>query len=190
MAFDAVSIQIRLAGGSAVTRYREDGVVAQVATFSLSDARGVDTYAWELRGRPEGSASGGVGPEPIGLGFGATCSITLDLPGAYVVACTINGGSPNKTVRTAEVAVPETITDPQGRALRLLGPGETDEDNADALVSQGWIKQLNRWLRALAAEIDSGGGAPVDAFTVVSVLENGALSGFGSARKLYLTGPS
>ncbi|MEN6546224.1 MAG: hypothetical protein ABFE07_09305 [Armatimonadia bacterium] len=116
-----------------------------------------------LIGRPEGSGAGGGGPEPITLSTAQACSITLDTPGTYIIACTINGGSPNQTFKTAGVSILCETVDPEGRPLRYLGGYETDEDLADPLVAQGWIKMLNRWLHALEDFIQGGG---IDTFKV------------------------
>jgi hypothetical protein len=163
MAFEDVNILVRKDAGATEVRWRQDAAIGSLVTFSLSDTRDVRTFEWKIIGRPEGSGAGGGGPEPITLTTAQTCSITLDVSGAYIVACTINGGSPNQTFKTAGVAILCTITDPVGRPLRYLGGYETDEDLADPLVAQGWIKMLDRWLHALESYITSGG---VDTFKV------------------------
>jgi hypothetical protein len=164
MAFEDVNILVRKDAEPTEVRWRQDAAIGSLITFSLSDTRDVRTFKWEIIGRPEGSGAGGGGPEPITLTTAQTCSITLDIPGAYIVSCTINGGSPNQTFKTAGVSILCTITDPLGRPLRFLGGYETDEDLADPLVAQGWIKMLDRWLHALEAYITGGGQA--DTFKV------------------------
>jgi hypothetical protein len=156
MAFDSVTIQVTNNGGSPLAQWRQDCAVGSVVGFSLSSTVGVNTYQWLLIGRPEGSGAGGGGPEPISLGTASSASITLDLAGTYIVGCLINGGAPNRTQKTCGCAVLASITDPLGRALRLIGAGESSEDNADALVAQGWDKMLNRWLMAFANAILAG----------------------------------
>jgi hypothetical protein len=175
MAFEGVNILVRKDAETPAVRWRQDAAIGSLITFSLSDTRDVRTFEWKIIGRPEGSGAGGGGPEPITLTTAQTCSITLDIPGAYIVSCTINGGSPNQTFKTAGVSILCTITDPVGRPLRYLGGYETDEDLADPLVAQGWIKMLDRWLHALEAYITSGG---VDTFKVAMDAPDVAAAGY------------
>ena len=144
-------IQMQLNAGSAVAGWRQDAVVADVVSLSLTSATGVSSYLWQLVGRPEGSTAGGPGPEPLTLSTSATASFTADLGGTYDIQCVVNAGGPSQKVLTAGCAILETILDPAGRPLRLIGPTEDAEDTHEPLVRQGWVKILNRWLRLLAA---------------------------------------
>jgi hypothetical protein len=155
MPFENVTIKVRKDSTTPADIWRQDATAGSVMSFSLSDTRGVHTYAWRLKGRPEGSGAGGGGPEPISLGTAQTANITVDLRGTYIVECTVNAGAPNAETLRAGCAYLESITTPDGKALRLLGPGESSEDISDPLVRQGWIKMLNRWLKTI-----SGGSVP------------------------------
>lgn len=155
MAFENVTVQLQVDGGSAASTWRQDVTLWSVITCSLSNTIGVNTFHWWLQGRPEGSAAGGAGPEPVSLGVAATATFTVDLKGTYIVWCEVNSGQPNVATIRGGCGYLETFTNPDGRALRLLGGMETDEDIADPTVKQGWIKMLNRWLRQIAA---GGGG--------------------------------
>ena len=151
MPFENVTIQVTKDSSAPATMWRQDATAGSVMGFSLSDTRGVHTYAWRLKGRPEGSGAGGGGPEPLSLGNAQTANITVDRRGTYVVECTVNAGAPNAETLRAGVAYLETLTSPDGLPLRLLGPGESDEDISDPLVRQGWIKMLNRWLKTISS---------------------------------------
>jgi hypothetical protein len=161
MAFEDVSIQIQINGGAAQSGWSNGASAGAVISLSLSNTTGVDTYDWELIGRPEGSGAGGGGPEPLALGTSPAASFTVDLRGTYIIACTINGGSTNTTLKTAGVAYPSARTTSSGQLLRLLGPNETDEDTSDVFVAQGWIKMLNRWLGVVDAGGGGGGNSPL-----------------------------
>ena len=156
MNFADSTVQLARNGGAVLAEWRQDCGAGDVITAELSYTVGIISYRWRLIGRPEGSAAAGVGPEPLYLGSSATAAFTVDIPGTYIVECLVNGGSPDATILVGGVAYLESILSPDGLALRLLGPGETDEDNADPLVAQGWIKMLNRWLKALRGFIESG----------------------------------
>ena len=151
MNFASSTVQLVRNGDVAIASWRQDCGAGDVITASLSYTVGIISYRWRLIGRPEGSGSGGVGPEPLYLGSSASAAFTVDIPGTYIVECLVNGGSPDATIIVGGVAYPETFTNPLGLLLRLLGPGETDQDNADPQVAQGWIKMLNRWLKVLRA---------------------------------------
>ena len=156
MNFASSTVQLSLNGDVAEADWRQDCGAGDVITAALSYTVGIISYRWRLIGRPEGSSAAGVGPEPLYLGSSAAAAFTVDIPGTYIVECLVNGGSPDATILVGGVAYLEGILSPDGLALRLLGPGETDEDNADPLVAQGWIKMLNRWLKALRGFIESG----------------------------------
>lgn len=158
MSFDSTTIGLSINGNTPVATWRQDAAAGNSIVASLSSAVGVNTYSWQLVGRPEGSTAGGTGPEPISLGTATTCAFTVDIPGTYIVSCLLNGGAPDATIITAGIAILETITTSDGRTLRLLGPGETNQDVSDPTVAQGWIKELNRWLRYLSA-VSGGGGS-------------------------------
>ena len=87
MPFENVTIRVRKDSTSPMDMWRQDATAGSVMSFSLSDTRGVHTYAWRLVGRPEGSGAGGGGPEPLSLGTSQTANITVDLRGAYIVEC-------------------------------------------------------------------------------------------------------
>jgi hypothetical protein len=154
--FEGTNILVRVAGGSPAQRWSQAAQAGNAVAFALSDTTAVDTFDWRLLGRPEGSVAGGSGPEPISLGTAQTCSVTADIAGTYIIGCILNGGSPSETLKTAGVAVLETITDPSGRPLRLLGPMESDQDSSNPAIRAGWVKMLNRWLRLLSGGISGG----------------------------------
>jgi len=151
MGFASASILISVNGDTPVAQWRQDCVAGSVVTVALSDNIGANTYRWRLIGRPEGSTTAGTGPEPLSLGTAAVAAFTIDIQGTYVVECLVNGGAPDAIIIVGGVAYLETFTNPLGLLLRLLGPGETSEDNADPQIAQGWIKMLNRWLKVLRA---------------------------------------
>ena len=154
MPFASVTIQVRKDALPPTTTWRQDAAAGSVMSFALSDVTGVNSYQWMLW-RPEGSASGGAGIEPISLGTSPTANITVDIKGTYIVWCMVNGGATDATIIRGGCSYLENITDPDGRPLRLIGPFETNEDQADPLIQQGIIKMLNRWFRKL---VDGGGG--------------------------------
>jgi len=154
MPFSSVTIQVRKDALPPTTTWRQDAAAGSVMSFALSDVTGVNSYQWMLW-RPEGSASGGAGIEPISLGTSPTANITVDIKGTYIVWCMVNGGATDATIIRGGCSYLENITDPDGRPLRLIGPFETNEDQADPLIQQGIIKMLNRWFRKIA---DGGGG--------------------------------
>ena len=156
MNFAASTVQLSLNGDVAEAEWRQDCGAGDVITATLSYTVGIISYRWRLIGRPEGSEAGGVGPEPLYLGSSASAAFTVDIKGTYIVECLVNGGSPDATIIVGGVAYLEEFLSPDGLALRLLGPGETDQDDADPQVAQGWIKMLNRWLKTLRGFIDSG----------------------------------
>ena len=159
MSFDSTTIGLSINGNTPQATWRQDAAAGNSIVASLSSAIGVNTYSWQLVGRPEGSTAGGTGPEPCSLGTATTCSFTVDIPGTYIVSCLLNGGATDATIITAGIAILETTTTGDGRSLRLLGPGETNQDIHDPLVAQGWIKELNRWLRYLSSVSGGGGGS-------------------------------
>lgn len=173
MAFESVKVQLQIGGGAAVATWRQDATVGSIITCSLSDTTGMTAFHWWLMGRPEGSGAGGGGPEPLDLGTAATATFTIDLRGTYIVWCQVNSGQPNAATIRGGVAFLESIVDPDGRPLRQIGGMETDEDTADALVRQGWIKILNRWLKKLAA----GGGGVDDHLVKARNLDTSTVGG-------------
>ena len=158
MAFSSVTVQFSKNGDPPRSQWRQDLTPGNTITCSLSSTVGVTTFRWRLIGRPEGSAAGGPGPEPIALGNSSSAAFTADVGGTYIVECLLNGGAPDATILTGGCAILASITAPGGLPLRLLGPFETDEDNSDPTVDQGQDKMLNRWLRLLAAGGAGGGG--------------------------------
>ncbi len=162
MAFNSVTVMFSKNGDTPQSRWRQDLATSNAITCSLSSTVGVSTYRWRLIGRPEGSGAGGGGPEPLDLGTSSSASFTSDIAGTYTVECLVNGGAPDATILRGGCAILESITAPGGALLRLLGPGETDEDISDSTVAQQTTKILNRWLRLLAAG-GVGGGAPLAA---------------------------
>ncbi len=156
-------------GTGSTSGYREDLVSGDLVALSLSSLVGVTNVRWELVGRPEGSAAGGAGPEPVLLSVATTASFTVDsdagsfkTDGTYVVQATINPGSPGETrvrvilCRLAGIAIPG----PGGgvRTLRKLGGFEQLEDTSVITILLGWATQLNRWLEAVRGLVAGGGG--------------------------------
>ena len=185
MPFPNVTIQIGLDALAPVSRWRQDATAGSVMSFSLSDTTGVNSYQWMLW-RPEGSSAGGAGIEPISLGTSSTANITIDIKGTYIVWCMVNGGAGDATIIRGGCAYLESITDSLGRPLRLIGPFETNEDQADPLTQQGIIKMLNRWLDTIAAGGGGGGGGGLPVLTLtgnpndVETPQAGELSQFGT----------
>ena len=163
MGFQSATLQFSRNGDAAVAEWRQDLAIDDVISVSLTDNVGANSYIWKLVGRPEGSAAGGPGPEPRYLGTAQVASFTVDVVGTYIVQCLVNGGAPDALAIGGGVAILESFLAPGNRPLRLLGPGESDEDVYDPMVVQGWIKMLNRWL----TKIRSGGGT-TDTFKVMS----------------------
>ena len=140
MSFDSTTIGLSINGNTPVATWRQDAAAGNSIVASLSSAVGVNTYSWQLVGRPEGSTAGGTGPEPISLGTATTCAFTVDIPGTYIVSCLLNGGAPDATIITAGIAILETVLSPDNLPLRLLGPGETSQDIAEPLVAKAGSK--------------------------------------------------
>ena len=155
MPFPNVTLMVAKDALPATATWRQDATAGSVVTFSLSSNVGVNSYQW-LLWRIEGSGAGGAGTEPINLGTGATANITIDLRGTYIVWCLVNAGAPDATVIKGGAAYLESFTTLSGKALRKLGPNESDEDISDPTIKQGWIKMLNRWLGLIG-----GSGAPM-----------------------------
>ena len=160
MPFASVTIQVTKNATPAVARWRQDATAGSVMSFALSNTTGVNSYQW-LLWRPEGSGAGGAGIEPISLGTSPTANITVDLKGTYIVWCMVNAGAVDATIIRGGCAYLESFSDPMGRPLRLLGPFETNEDQADPLIQQEETKMLNRWLQTIG-----GGGTPSQIFHV------------------------
>jgi hypothetical protein len=163
MGFQSATLQFSRNGDASVAEWRQDLAVNDVVTVSLTDNVGANSYIWRLVGRPEGSAAGGPGPEPRYLGTAQVASFTVDVVGTYIVQCIVNGGAPDALAIGGGVAILESFLAPGNRPLRLLGPGESNEDVFDPMVVQGWIKMLNRWLTKIRA-----GGGTTDTFKVMS----------------------
>ena len=161
MPFPNVTILVRKDALPPVARWRQDATAGSVMSFALSDTTGVNSYQWMLW-RPEGSTAGGAGVEPISLGSAQTANITVDIKGTYIVWCLVNSGAVDATIIRGGCAYLESIVDPAGRALRLLGPFETNEDQADPLIQQNDRKMENRWLKTIAA----GAGSTTSIFHV------------------------
>ena len=163
MGFQSATLQFSRNGDTAVARWRQDLAINDVVTVSLTDNVGVNSRIWRLIGRPEGSAAGGPRPEPRYLGTAQVASFTVDTLGTYIIQCLVNGGAPDALAISGGVAILESFLAPGNRPLRLLGPGESNEDIYDPMVVQGWIKMLNRWLTKIRA-----GGGTTDTFKVMS----------------------
>ena len=163
MGFQSATLQFSLNGDTAVAEWRQDLAIDDVVSVSLTDNVGANSYIWRLIGRPEGSAAGGPGPEPRYLGTAQVASFTVDVKGTYTIQCLVNAGAPDALAIGGGVAILENFLAPGNRPLRLLGPGESDEDVYDPMVVQGWIKMLNRWLTKIRA-----GGGTTDTFKVMS----------------------
>jgi hypothetical protein len=149
MSISGIRIALSRNGGASVQGWRQDATVGSVITCSLTSSIGVSSWQWFMVGRPEGSGAGGTGPEPVSLGTSATATFTVDVRGTYIVHCIVNSGAPSATILRAGVAYVEAFTDPSGNPLRLIGPGETDEDTSDPLLNHGYAKALNRWLATI-----------------------------------------
>lgn len=156
-------------GSGSTSGYREDLVAGDLVGVSLSNYTGITTVKWELVGRPEGSAAGGAGPEPILLAIGNAASFTIDsdagsfrIDGSYKVQATINPGSPGEVrvttilCRLAGITIPGPAA--SVRKLRKLAGFEALEDTSLAQVLQGWATQLNRWLELLRETATGGAG--------------------------------
>lgn len=137
-----------------VVGYREDLAAGDVMVASLTNAIGVVSYKWQLLGRPEGSVAGGLGPEPISLGFAPTATFTVDddsgafpRDGTYILQCLVNERSPTETRLRVGLVRLNPLTMLDGRTLRLLGAFESSEDTADENVRAGFAKMGNRLLR-------------------------------------------
>lgn len=142
-----------------IVGFRQDLVAGDVLVFSLTDSVGVTSVQWDLLGRPEGSAAGGVAVPSV-LGVGATASFTVDadalpfrLDGSYKVRATINPGAPSETRKTVVVARPTNLasygTAGAALLLRRLAGFESLEDTSVPNVIQGWANQINRWFDRL-----------------------------------------
>ena len=162
MAFEGAAIVSTRNGSNPVTGWRQDLAADESIGLSITGLTTLPaSYDWEMVGRPEGSAAGGAGPEPVSLGTSSTASFTVDndsgpfpTDGTYIVHCTLNAGSPTQTVLTIGLARLNSRTTPDGRPLRKLGGGEVDEDTSVANRQQGYATMLDRWLG-----LGTGGGA-------------------------------
>lgn len=156
MAFETVLIHSTRNGGTPINGYRQDLVIGDVIALTLSSSINVSSYQWWILGRPEGSVAGGAGPEPINLGTSSGASFTVDSDasypkdGSYIVACQVNINTPTETMITGELVRLSGLTTPDGRALRMLGAFEVNQDTSAPSVNQGWATMMNRWLRYLA----------------------------------------
>lgn len=168
MAFESVQIVSTRNGSSSSTgTYREDLLQGEVIGLSLSSMVGVTSVLWEIIGRPEFSAAGGAGPEPVSMGISPTASFTVDSDagavhkdGTYLVRATINPGSPGQVRKTCALARVSglTIAGASGaRTLRKPGGFEGLEDTSSPTCSQGYGKMENRWFELLRS-IAIGGG--------------------------------
>lgn len=171
MAFESVHVQSTRNGVSLIVGEREDLVAADVIGLSLTSTTGITSVRWSIIGRPEASAAGGAGPEPILLATAPTSSFTVDadalpvhLDGSYIVEAILNPGSPGEVRKTVLLARMAGITIPKlgggVRSLRKLGGFESLEDTSIPTILQGWKTQLNRWLDLVQA-IAVGGGVTV-----------------------------
>jgi hypothetical protein len=167
MAFESVQIVSTRNGATAVTGFRQDLLAGETVGLSLTSTVGVTSVLWELLGRPEFSAAGGAGPEPVVLATATTSSFVVDSDsgavhkdGTYLVRATINPGSPGQVRKTCAVARLSglTIPGPSG-ALPLRKPGgfEALEDTSNPNCRQGYAAPENRWHEIVRA-IALGGG--------------------------------
>jgi len=162
MPFEAVEIRSTRNGATSVDGYRQDLIAGDLVTLTLSDITSVTSYRWEMVGRPEGSAAGGSGPEPVQMGTASSASFTVDSDapfrrdGNYHARCTINGGSPSETRIDVALIRVSGLALADGRVLRKIGGFESMEDTSAATIVQGWATMINRWLEALRSAISSG----------------------------------
>lgn len=144
-------------GVSSVTGYRDDLVAGDLVGLTLTNYVGITSVLWELIGRPEGSAAGGAGPEPIFLATANSASFNADsdagdfrLDGTYTVQATLNPGSPGQVRITTVLCRLSGLTIPGPsstiRVLRKLGGFEALEDTSVPTILLGWATELNRWL--------------------------------------------
>jgi len=162
--FEGAAIVSTRNGNNPVTGWRQDLAADESIGLSITGLTTLPaSYDWEMVGRPEGSAAGGAGPEPVSMGTSSTASFTVDddsgpfpTDGTYIVHCTLNAGSPTQTVLTVGLARLNPQTTPDGRPLRKLGGGEVDEDTSVPNRKQGYATMLNRWL---GLGTGGGGGA-------------------------------
>lgn len=167
MAFENVVIVSTRNGVSPVSGYRQDLVAGDVMGLSLSSMVGVSSVRWRLIGRPEYSAAGGAGPEPVLLATAPTSSFTVDadvgsvgLDGTYDIEATINPGSPGEVRKTTILCRLSALTISGiggSRSLRKISGCESLEDTSVPTILQGWATQINRWLE-LVRQIATGGG--------------------------------
>lgn len=182
MAFQIVSTRN---GVSPVTgSYRDDLAQGDLVGLALSSMVGVTQVRWELVGRPEGSAAGGAGPEPVLLANAPTASFTVDtdagsfrLDGSYTIRATINPGSPGEMRVSAILARVSGLTIPGPsstvRTLRKLGGFEALEDVSVPAVLQGWATEMNRWLELVREDVTGGAS---DHGTLAGAYSHGASS--------------
>jgi hypothetical protein len=162
--FENVHITSTRNGSNPITGWRQDIASGETIGLSLTNTAGVNSYAWLMVGRPEGSAAGGAGPEPVSLGTSSTASFVVDTDGAYpvdgtyIVHCVLNAGSPSQAIITVGLARLATVTTADGRPLRKLGASEVNEDTSVASRKQGYATMLDRWLTLIAAGGGGGGG--------------------------------
>ena len=156
-------------GSGSVSGYRDDLVAGDLVGLSLSNYVGITSVKWELIGRPEGSAAGGAGPEPILLATANSTAFNVDsdsgdfrLDGTYDVQATLNPGTPGQIRITAILCRLSGLTIPGPgstvRTLRKLGGFETLEDTSVPTILQGWATELNRWLELLRETVTGGAG--------------------------------
>jgi hypothetical protein len=174
VAFESVSIRSKRNGVSAVVGYRDDLAQADVVSLELVNGAGVTSCQWLLKGRPEGSNAGGIGPEPVVLANALTASFTVDsdsgafrTDGTYVVVAVLNPGAPSEVRKTTILArlSGSTVPGPGGgtRTLRKMGGFESLEDTSIPNTAQGWATQLLRWLELARAGGGGGGGSTLQA---------------------------
>jgi hypothetical protein len=167
VSFDTVQIRSKVNGTLPVFGYRDDLLVGDTVSLSLSDTTGVDPSGteWWLVGRPEGSVVGFAGPEPIFLGGGLTVSFVVDddtlypRDGSYLIQCVVRNFpvGPNPPTRVTRIPVLlarlSGLTLPDGRELRMPAAYETGEDTENPIIKLGTSKMINRWLRRVATLI-------------------------------------
>ncbi len=174
MAFESLQIHSTLNGASGLDGFREDLTASDAVVLSLTSSIGIASYRWELIGRPEGSAAGGAGPEPVLLGTAATASFSVDTDGAfhrdgsYVVRCTVNAGAPTETAIQTILARLSGLLTADGRPLRKPGAFESLDDTSATGSAPSWATQMNRWLDYVRTNSGGGGGSGGTSITMIT----------------------
>lgn len=107
-------------------------------TFANNDNTGVVSWQWTIADKPAGSAATLTTPT------GATCKLTVDVEGTYLVRLTVNADA--QQTNTAAVVFPARIASksPNAGGANLRYPAATENDEVQA--GRGWAEDLNKWL--------------------------------------------